>query len=163
MRSFNPFDVDFFKLAAWLTPKPLRKVNYGLIVKACISPLIHIHNTLLRYREAKLYQLTITPQVCFLERMLNDRFDYSQRRIYIMDADWHLPIFLFQENELKPVSVFKENESKPTPLYTEGESGSALNDFVVMVPLAISFSEAEMRSLIDSYKLFGTLYTIQTF
>lgn len=163
MQSFNPFDIDFFKLVAWLTPKPLRKEKFGVMMKACVYPLIYVHNLLIKYRDAKLYQLSITPQVCYLERMLNDRFDYTQRRIYIIDADWHLPMFLFQEDELKPVFLFRESENRPKALYTEGESGAALNDFVVMVPISLSFSEAEMRSLINSYKLFGTLYTIQKF
>lgn len=163
MQSFNPFNIDFFKLIIWLIPKRLRKTNVTIIFQACIFPLLYVHDRLIKYRDAKLYELKITSQVCYLERLLNDRYDYTQRRIYITDAAWHLPLFLYQEDELKPVFLFKETETKPVPLFTEGESGAVLNDFVVMVPASVSYSEIEMRSLIDRFKLFGTKYTIQTF
>ena len=103
----------------------------------------------------------ITPQVCYLQRMLNDAYDFTLRRIVIDDAIWHLPWFLYTENELKPEYFFKESENNPAYLYTDGESGQALNDFVVLVPGSINFSEPEMRGNIDSYKLFGTTYTVQ--
>jgi hypothetical protein len=163
MQSFNPFDVDFFKLSTWLIPKSLRRVKIGVLFKASMFPLFYVHNVLLKYRDAKIYELNITPQVCYLEKLLNDRFDYTQRRIYIIDGEWHLPLFIFQEQELKPVHLFKETEGKPMPLFTDGEAGSVLNDFVVMVPLQVQFSDAEMSSLINRFKLFGTKYTIQTF
>lgn len=155
------YDVNFYRLATWITPKVFRKPNLAILIKSMVFPLIFIHNAFLRYRKAKLYQLAITPQVCYLERMLNDKYDYTQRRIQIGDAEWHLPIFLFQEDELKPVDIFQESEAKPVFLYNDAESGDAKTDFIVFVPLDISFQEPEMRSTIDSYKLFGTTYTIQ--
>lgn len=161
MQAFNSYLIDFIKLVAWITPKALRKVKLGVIIKAAVFPLIDAHSNFIRYRKAKLYQLQITPQVCYLERMLNDRFDYTLRRIQIDDAEWHLPTWIFQEEELKPVPIYREDENKPVAIYTEGESGIALNDFVVLVPLDISFAEPEMRALLDSYKLFGTKYSIQ--
>lgn len=161
MQSSNPFDLDFYKLASWITPRAFRKLNLGLMVKVCIFPLIHVYNSFLKYREAKIYQLTITPQVCYLERVLNDRFDFTLRRIKIDDAEWHLPLFIYQEAELKPLAIFTDTEAKPKYLYSEGEAGLALNDFVVLVPLALSFNEPEMKGIIDTYKLFGTTYSIQ--
>jgi hypothetical protein len=163
MQASNSFNLDLTKLVAWLTPKALRKAKFAVIIKAMVFPLISLHNAFMKYRKAKLYQLQISPQVCYLERMLNDRFDYSLRRIEIADAAWHLPSFIFQEEELKPLAIYREDEDKPLALYTEGEAGIALNDFVVLVPSAISFADAEMRALIDSFKLFGTKYSIQTF
>lgn len=161
MQAFNSYNIDFTKLVAWLTPKALRKVKFAVIMKAVVFPLIGLHNTFMKYRKAKLYQLQITPQVCYLERLLNDRFDYTLRRITIGDAEWHLPSFIFQDDELKTLPLYTEDENKPHALYTEGEAGIALNDFVVLVPMAISFADAEMRALLDFYKLFGTKYTIQ--
>jgi hypothetical protein len=161
MQSFNSYIVDFIKLVAWITPKALRKVKVGIVMKSVVFPLIFIHNNFMRYRKAKLYQLLISPQVCYLEKMLRDKYDYTLRRIEIDDAEWHLPTFIFQEDELKPVDIFREDEDKPHALYTEGESGFAKNDFVVLVPSDIVFAEPEMRAMIDSYYLFGTKYSIQ--
>jgi len=132
-----------------------------VLLKAILFGLINVLNSFLIYRNAKIYQLTITGQKCYLERMLNDAYDFELRRIRIDDAVWHLPWFLYQEAELKPEYFFTEAENNPVWLYTDGESGEALNDFVVLAPSDIVFAVAEMRGAIDSYKLFGTTYTIQ--
>ncbi len=161
MQSYKVYNISFPVLAAWLTPRAFRKTRLGILVKCCVFPLTFLHNSFLKYRKAKIYQLLITPQVCYLERMLNDKYDYTLRRIRIDDAVWHLPVFIFQEDELKPVYLHIESENKPVYLYNDGEAGIALNDFVVLVPVDINFLESEMRGAIDSYKLFGTKYTIQ--
>jgi hypothetical protein len=145
----------------WLLHKALRKDKWTVLAKALVFPLIYVLNMFSLYRSAKLYQLMISPQVCYLERMLNDKYDFTLRRIKIDDAVWHLPWFIYQEDELKPQPLYTEAENNPVWLFTDGEAGEALNDFVVLVPLAIIFAQPEMRSAIDSYKLFGTTYTIQ--
>lgn len=161
MPSYNFYNLDFDRLAAWLTPKVLRKSKLGSLVTACLFPLYFLHNSFLKYRKAKHYQTDITSQKCYLERLLNDRFDSSLRRIEIGDAEWHLPIFLFQEAEEKPEMLFQDAEEKPKYLFKEEEAGDVKADFVVLVPAAISFAEPEMKGLLDSYKLTGTTYTIQ--
>lgn len=103
----------------------------------------------------------ITPQVCYLERLLNDRYDSELRRIKIDDGIFHLPIYIYQEDEIKPVYLFTEDENKPVYLYTDGEAGEVLDDFVVLVPVDIIFDMNEMKSLLNIYKLAGTKYTIQ--
>lgn len=159
--SYQYYQVDFYKLAVWLTPKFLRKQKFIILVKACLYPLISLHTTLMNFRSAKIYQIKITPQVCYLEMMLNDRYDSIARRITIGDAEWHLPWFLYQDAENKPEYLYTEGEAQPVYVYTDGEAGEALNDFVVLVPAAVSFNEQEMKSLLNSYKLFGTRYKIQ--
>lgn len=159
--SYGYYNINFDRLAIWLTSKPLRKQKLIIIIKALLGGHTAVLNSFLNYRDAKIYQLLITPQVVYLEKMLNDRYDSIQRRIYIDDAVWHLPWFLYQEEEEKPAYLFTEAEYSPVYLYTDGEAGEALNDFVVFVPLDVIFSQDEMRSLLDAYKLFGTKYTIQ--
>jgi hypothetical protein len=159
----NSYSVDLGRLATWLVPKALRKDRFLVMVKAGVLALYVTYNAFLRYRDAKSYQLRITPQKCYLERLLNDRFDSTDRRIRIVDAVWHLPSFIFQEPELKPEYEYQEGEAAPRYLYQEGEVGIARLDFVVRVPMAVAFVDAEMRAMLDQYKLFGTKYTIQTF
>jgi hypothetical protein len=163
MQSYNVYNINWNNLAAWLIPKPMRKAVFIILVKTCLYPLVAVHNLFLSFRKSKIYQLTITPQVCYLERLLNDRYDFTERRIYIDDAVWHLPWFVYEEAENKPQWLYKASENKPTWLYMDGEAGVALNDFVVFAPADLSFDPNEMRSLIDGYKLFGTKYTIQLF
>lgn len=163
MNAYKVYNINWNNVAAWWIPKPMRKTKFAILVKAALYPLVYVYNSFLNYRDAKIYQLTITPQVCYLERMLNDRYDYTSRRIYITDAEWHLPWFIYKEAENKPQWLYKTSENKPVWLYKEGEAGIAKDDFVVHVPASIAFDQNEMRSLVDGYKLFGTKYTIQLF
>jgi hypothetical protein len=120
-----------------------------------------VFQSLLKFREAKLYDLMITPQVCYLERLLRDRFDYVQRRIEIEDAVWYGPVFIFQQAELQPQWLYTASESQPIFIFTNGEAGQLRDDFVIKVPLDIVFDESEMRSLVNIFKLAGKRYKIE--
>lgn len=161
MAQYNNYNIDFYKQARRELHQAIRLPKFIVLIKALVFPLIYLLNAFFNYRNAKIYELTITPQVCYLQRMLNDSYDLIQRRIRIDDAVWHLPFFLYQEEELKPQGLYQESENKPVYLYNDGEAGESPNDFVVLVPSDITFSDAEMRGKIDSFKLFGTTYTIQ--
>lgn len=144
-----------------MTPKPLRKGTVLAFLNAYVTPLVFTYQSFLKFRKAKLYQLMITPQVCYLERLLRDRFDFTLRRIEIEDAIWHSPWYLYQEAELKPEYLFIESENQPVFLYTDNEAGSIKDDFVVLVPQDIVFDDNEMRSIINSYRLAGKRYKIE--
>lgn len=160
---FNNYDIDFSRLVRWnvfahlLKPKMLKWL-YGLIY-----PIVLIHNAFIRYRQSKLYEIAMNYQVCYLEAFLNDRFDFTQRRIHIDDAETVEQVYLFQEEEEKPEYLFQEIEDDPLYLYTEGESlGDLLNDFIVFVPSDVAFDQDEMRAMIAT-KLCGKRYKIELF
>jgi len=161
--AYNVYDIDFKKLVKWWTPYPLRKIFWLTFLGVLLYPVAQLHQLLLRFQTAKLYQLKINSQVCYLEQMLNDSFDLTLRRIYISDAIWYLPTYIYQEAELKPVYVKKEGEDTPVYIYTESEAGEFRDDFVVFVPVGLVFNMDEMKGKIDSYKLSGTSYKIQIF
>ena len=117
----------------------------------------------MQFRKAKLYQLLITPQVCYLEKMLNDRFDFTNRGIFIDDAKDKAPLYIFRRDELKPKYIYRRIENKPVYIYTRGESGTIKDDFIVFVPIQLRVNRPEMISLIKQYKLAGTKFKIQTF
>ena len=115
------------------------------------------------YRTAKLYHLLITPQKCYLEKLLNDRYDFTLRRIYIDDGIDKTPPYLYQHAELKPKYIRQASEATPVWFYTSGESGSYRDDFIIYAPLALTFADLEMSSLVKVYKLAGTKFKIQRF
>lgn len=156
------YHINFSKLIRWLTPQPLRDVFMLTWLGVLITPIARLHQDFLRFRKAKLYFLGITPQVCYLEKMLNDSFDFTQRRIRINDAIWYPPTYLYQEAELKALYLYQEVEDKPLILYTEGEAGVYQDDFVVLVPFGLIYNVEEMKANIDTFKLASTKYTIQS-
>lgn len=155
--SNNIYDIDFGKVVRWNLRRKKRKPRILALLNAMAKPIVLIQQDFLKYRKAKLYQLLITPQKCWLERLLNDRYDFSQRRIYIDDGVDYPPTYIYQSAELKPIYLGTKT------IYTSGESGDLKDDFIIWVPNDISFEENEMISLVKVYKLAGTKFKIQRF
>jgi len=157
------YTIDYKKLIQWLTPQILRQSKFIAWMNVLVKPVNFLYQSLLNYRKAKLYQLMITPQKCYLERLLNDRYDYSLRRIYINDGLDKPPFYIFMDSELKPQWLYRHSEAKPDWIFTGGESGTITDDFIVYVPSDITFEQPEMISLVKAYKLAGTKFRIQLF
>lgn len=160
----NPiiYDVDFAALVRWLIPLPLRKTKIVAWLNVLASPVVYLYQDFLLFKTAKLYQLKITPQVCYLEMLLNDRFDFTTRGIRIVDGVDMPPTYIFQDAELKPLYIRQTAEAAPPVyIYTDGESGALTDDFIIEVPAAVVFDDAEMKSLVKVYKLAGTKFKIQ--
>jgi hypothetical protein len=155
------YNIIYSKLIQWLTPKLIRKAKLMAWLGIVITPVQFLYQDLLRFRTQKVYELGITPQVCYLKKLLNDRYDVADRRIIIEDAIEQDPVYLFKRSESKPKYFYKRSENNPVTFYTRGESGGLRNDFVVKVPGAIVFPMAEMKSLVQSYKLAGKKFAIQ--
>lgn len=157
------FNIDFNKLVAERIPPRMRRPRLLAFVMALSGEVTKQYQQFVRNRKSNLYGLGITPQKCYLEKLLNDRYDFTQRRIYITDGLDFPPTYLYMEEELKPLHMYQEIESRPVYLYTEGESGEMKDDFIIWVPVNIDFQEPEMISLVKIYKLAGTKFKIQRF
>jgi len=149
------YDIDFLKAVRYNIRRKYRRPRILALLNAMAKPVVLIYQDFIRYRTAKLYQLMITPQKCWLERLLNDRYDYTSRRIYIDDGIDFPPTYIYQDAELKPIYLGTKS------IYTSGESGDLKDDFVIYVPNDIVFENAEMTSLVKVYKLAGTKFKIQ--
>jgi hypothetical protein len=102
----------------------------------------------LEFLGTKYYQLEINGQVCFLQKMLNDRWDNTLRRIIIEDVVLLPVIYVYAESELKDLYIKKESENDPKFIYTESETGVDADDFLIKIPSAITFDELEIRALL---------------
>lgn len=157
----NFYNIDLRRIARWNLPRIHRKPKRLARVYAMIYAVSEVFQQLLRFRKQKLYQLMITPQVCYLERLLNDRWDFTQRRIRIVDGIDKPPFYIYQKAELKPKYIRLRSENRPKYIYTSGESGTLQDDFIIKVPMGLPFDHNEMRSLVTVYKLAGTKFKIQ--
>lgn len=162
MNRNNIYAIDHYRLVEWLTPNKIKAPAVTAFLKAMCFNLLLIYNTFVIYRKQKLYELMITSQTCYLRRLLNDRFDFADRGIYIKDGLDKPPFYIFKRAELKQKYIRRRSEQKPIHIYTNGESGDIKDDFIVYVPMQVVFNEAEMTSLIKVYKLAGTKFKIQT-
>jgi hypothetical protein len=125
-----------------------------------ISPVVKLYNQFQAFRTACIYRLTITPQVCFLERALNDKYDIVSRRITISDPVRRGLLFIYTRAENKPVFIYRRSENMPRYLYTKAETARAGVDFIIKVPLAVSFNAAEMVAFVNAYKMASKRFKI---
>lgn len=164
MINVKRYVINYSKLVTQRIPEELSVDEVINFVKVLVSPVVTLYNQLIAFRDLLLYKITITPQVVYLEKMLNDRYDNIERRIYIEDGLTYDPIYVYTEAELKPIYLYTESEMGPGNfLFTQGEVSQVSNDFIVYVPLAVSFDVNEMTSLVSAYKLASKLFKIQTF
>lgn len=160
----NIYTIDWQRLVRWLLPVRLRQSRMVAWLAALTSPIKHLHDALLKYREDRLYFLHHTSQVVYMEAVLNDVFDDTARGIYIIDGAVYDPLWVYVTPELKPLYVRMASENTPQWLYTELETVVGQADFIVRVPSAVVFDVPRMKALIDLYRLPGkSYYKIETF
>lgn len=157
------YQVAFRIMARWLTPKRMRKPKMLAFLNGLAHPFIQTHQDFLRYAGSKRYHLKITSQVCYLQQLLNSRYDRTLRRIYIDDLQDKPPVFIYKRAEDKPQYLFKRIEGRPKFMYTRMEGDLTRDFFVVYVPISLIFNMEEMASLIRVYKLAGTKFKIQSY
>lgn len=155
------YQFDWHRLTRELLPVMLRKPHLLAVVEACVSALIAVRARFMNFKLDVEYDLTITPQVCYLERMLNDKFDYSQRRIRIVDGVSYDPVLLSLSEEAKPVLLTANSqEGAAVLLPLQSEVAQFSSDFVVTVPENVVFDEKRMSALMHKYKLAAKVFTI---
>ncbi len=153
MVNHNIYNVNWKKLLLWLIPGPLRRVILLRWLTIITGPVQALYSALMLYKGGVKYWLGINSQVCYMEKMLNDRYDATMRRIYIERPPSVLPLYVYLRSELKPVYIFKNGEGNIKYLFTKGETVSGGVDFYVVVPKGLSANFIEMNVLIEKNKL----------
>ena len=155
------YDIAYKKLVNALVPQVLRKPKLIALLYAVVNPVVYIYNMFLINRRSNLYRLMITPQVCYVEMALNDKYDNVGRRIKIVRPKSYNPLFLFEKIENKPIYLFRKDEgAAKTFLIQKGEAGSFQYDFIVQVPATVPFDINEIMAVIDTYILPEKVYKI---
>lgn len=156
----NYYNVSYSRLALLLLPTMLRQNLIVALVTALVRPLTVIHSNFVIYRNQ--VDTSVNSQVCYLEYLLNDAYDYYDRRIIIRDAPNNYDdYFLFDEASGKAVMVL-DNED-PAWWVDDGKLASTNSDFEVVFPKGYVFTLSEekaLRKLINDNKLASKKYNI---
>lgn len=112
-------------------------------------------------------------QVGVYEEYLNDKFDYTERRIYIThlnSANSLKTLYLVGEYDPTPDTLYLQVEKKSNwELYLQSEiSGLTFFSFTINVPVSIwsEMTEQEKNKFYataDIYKMAGKTYNVETF
>ena len=134
------YNLNINRLIALLLPTFLRRPKQLAWLSALAFPWVILHGQFLQYRTGALLQIQTTPQVWALEKLLNDAYDYVQRRIYISDGVYSSTIFFFEKEANRPVRFY---ENQPVYFSEEHHADTAV-DFVVHIPQRLLLSEGEL-------------------
>lgn len=102
------FETDIVEAMRLLTPPQLRKPVISAFLSSAGHVLGAVLTSLRLSRVANIYRLGITPQVCYLEKMLNDRFDNTARRIFILNPVIKDITYIYTDAENKPVALYTD-------------------------------------------------------
>lgn len=162
MRFDKPiYIINWQKLVVWLIPTPLRQPRLMAWIQALAAPIGDVYLKFIALKNYADYELSITPQVCFLQKMLNDKWDSDLRRIRIVKPVIKSPLILYLKSENKRQLLFLKSENKPVILYKKIESEAFIVDFIVEVPGDVIFDRYEMSARLENKILPSKIFDIK--
>lgn len=172
------FKVEFRDVINNLLPHFLRLNTIKSFLFSLIKPLSTLNDnsilvTNFNQSNTSLYQFTLfikkflrfNSQTIYLEKYLNNEWDSTLARIYIINTASEYPAYVYNIIEGKyKIYLYNTSEVKSYHFYNVGEEAD-LYDFVVYLPNSIKIScgypnYTKMKSQINQYKISGKRFTI---
>ncbi len=141
------YNVNWNKLVRLLLPTFLRKKIVVTFFDILITPISRLYYLWVQFRNANLYTLSHTGQVCYLRKLLNDNLDPSQRRIEIGGKYDYSRWYVFTHPERKPVYLGAQF------LYSATDYSDTGVDFIIRVPQQLlTTNNYDIKALVNEYK-----------
>tara|TARA_B110000285_G_scaffold212071_1_gene255309 strand:- start:2096 stop:2575 length:480 start_codon:yes stop_codon:yes gene_type:complete len=153
----NLFLTDLDLLATQLLPVKWRNPLHIAFLKVLIYPFKLQLKRLISERNdpfKNIYKLTHDSRVGRLEKVLNDRFDISDRRIMIGPGNRIQSLYLYTKSEAQQTYL-------PQYVYTQEEIADRNLDFTVLIPGAVIFNAQELNFLVKYYAPKDKQYKIE--
>lgn len=163
--------INFTLLNQWQLPTFLRKNKQTAWVDVFTLPYKNYHEAKQAWRGEIRYKLHHNGQVIYLEKVLNEYYNINgydhqdhqgTKQIYIGNGERVFPTYIYTTPEQQPVDLYTTAENYPLHIYTDAEINDGYADFIVWVPVALTYIEAEMRALINYY-IDTKIYKIKTY
>ena len=136
----NLFLADLNTMAVQLMPTQWRKTVYIAFLRLLIVPFKLQLSRLKEERTRNIYQLEHDARVGKVEKVLNDRFDFSERRIRIGEGNRIQSLYLYTASEAQQTYL-------PKTVYTQAEISDRNTDFTVLIPAAVNIVDEELAAL----------------
>jgi hypothetical protein len=151
------YNVNYRLFALLLSPTSLRKEIMTLLLASFVKPLDAIHNDFTEYMDSLVSRAG--PQVCCMQKTLNDEFDYYSRRIRVRTVDINPDDYL----------LWRGNQNRPVMLPLcllgrDGRIGANHIDFEVVLPVFFYLTgneEKKINALVSKNKLASKKYIIK--
>lgn len=152
------YNIDFKKLVKQILPAALRSRSVIDYMYSFVHPLQASNYLFRSYRDEKLSDLSYTPQVASLQKLLNDRVDYASRRVRVLDG---LTNQGRRVRLLQPSGAPDKRQLRVIFTISPVYSFSERNYFTVELPVGMSADRINQAiKLIERYKMAGTRYKI---
>ena len=161
----NFYNINFSELKTLMLPTFWRRPTLTALLEAFLTPLINLYIRFLEFKADTDYKQSITSQVVYMEKMLNDAYDPIARRIFIQNAQRIQPVWFYEPEDELPVFFYEEGE-RPVYFYEPEDFAIYSPDFTVHIPEAIrpptqgeedTFITA-LRGKVDYFKIYSKNY-----
>lgn len=157
------YDIDYNRLVIMLTPQKLRRgllLNYLYVAVGMVRRLSEAFGTL---RERTDYRMKHNGQVCYLEALLNDEFDATNRLIRVVDAPEMLATIIYKRSAGEhPWILRRRSTSQYKKIVERAYTGDETAKFQVVLRPAMygMIDEQRLSALVGMYKLASMRYKI---
>ena len=157
------YNVDVYKLAAYLLPPFLRKKKLFSFFSVFVYPFFGLVQSFKNFRKSRLYRLNANGQVIYIEKYLNDYFNLEYKDIYITDSDNNIANVsdLYSDSSIT-MTVYPANFTDVLYVMSGFES-TKREDFIVNVPSYLHDRISEITTLVEYNKPAGRNYYINIY
>jgi len=137
--------------------------NVLRFLQACLSGLQTLNDKFYVYIFGIKEDLKFNGQGIYLVRRLNDLYDNTLRRIYIVNQQGITDKYVFRNSESQTTYVYRIGEAA-TPFYIGriSEQGTE-HDFIIYVPVSLVYVEDNFNATVSRYKLVNKRYKIEKY
>lgn len=157
------YNVDIYKLGAYLLPPFLRKKRMYAFLCVLLFPFYCLCKIFKDYRKASLQKLNVNGQVAYIEKMLNNEFELEHQEIYITDSEsLRLNLSDLYSDASVTMTVYPDNSEDVLYLESGNESVKS-EDYIVNVPSFLEDQIERIRTLVEYNKPAGRTYKINLY
>lgn len=161
----NIYNISFSRAAMLLLPFIIRQRLVLAFIAAFMQPLERMNEEFESYRSS--LDTSVNSQICYMRAMLNNHFDYYERRIRVRTVMINEPFhLLWSERQGDYSMLYDEDGEEYTPLpllNSDGQIGSDNKDFEIVFPEGHILSDNDknqLAALVNNHKLASKIYQV---
>jgi hypothetical protein len=161
------YQVDFRQFISQVLGRLTRQPKMIAWLHALVVRVREIYADFLEYRDVTTHTLSLSTQTRVLEYELNLRWPGAGGGIYIENRDRTPGVFYIYDDTVSgnepDLALIAPEPTDTAIIYDEDEIIPIGVSFIVWVPADLIFVEAEMKAVVNRFKLVGTTYSILLF
>jgi|SRR5690554_1117709 len=153
------YNINWYRLVKMLVLPAVNKPTLLAFINSALAPIRTNYDAFLSFKQDAEYRVQHNGQVCYLQKMLNDKFDNSLRRIRVQNVQPKERLYFYYEEDNAAVFFYNNGDDKPVFFYNPQDYYNEF-DFEVLVPEALASQINLMEIEINYYKIYSKNYQI---